>query len=721
MTKSDATSFDLGQARLRLKDGLTFSVQKGKKSTWYLLEDDARSQFFRLGPAEYTFVSMLDGETTMATAMATTCSLLGGGALSEHDAINLCKWLVDTGLAHTKASTSSDRINERQERQAASARVQKLNPISIRFPLIELDGIAESVSRYTNWLVSWPLAWLWVFTCLFGLVCVLSSWDRLGQINFFSSASVIWMVVTWCLLKVIHEAAHVLSCKRFGGKVGKAGILLLLLIPMPYVDVTSSWKFPNKYQRIMTAAAGMLAEMFLAAIAAILWSIAPPGALRFHAANVMIAASLHTLLFNANPLMRFDGYHMLADWLEIPNLGNHGNAYMMGLGRRWFFGKESKPPEYAGLQGQVIKAYGVAAFLWKILICLTLGISAANMFYGIGLMIALFGVVLWVALPVQKLVKYLVFGSDFETPNRVRFLVVSLSIVAVVFLIGRFVPAPSIMSEPVVIDYKPLTVVRAETAGFVERIEVGESDEVDTGDLLMVLRNDDLVAQHAKTVSEMKKSRLRLASLQNQGEIGAWQAEQATLSALEEQLSEIQASLSQLEVRAPAAGSVLSRRLLSELGKYVKPGTELLAIGSPERKEAIALISQRNTRHLSAVKDQRVRLSVWGRRGGAEGRIASTDPRAIDNIPHFAFAGMYGGALDVVSRNQVEGESDDELMLTSPRVQVHIELDEHASRSLMAGQTGLVYVRGRSETLGQFVLNNSQRWFQERILKTHGF
>ena len=125
---------------------------------------------------------------------------------------------------------------------------------------------------------------------------------------------------TWVVLKLIHELAHSLVCKKYGGRVASCGILVLLMIPMPYVDVTSSWRFENKWKRILTSAAGMLSEVFVAAIACYVWANSQPGPIQYHAGNVIITASLHTLLFNINPLMRFDGYYMLADWLEIPNL-----------------------------------------------------------------------------------------------------------------------------------------------------------------------------------------------------------------------------------------------------------------------------------------------------------------------------------------------------------------------------------------------------------------
>ncbi len=540
MIKSDATTFDLGQSCLRLKDTLGFAIQQDRHGCWYLIEDESRGQFYRIGAAEYTFLSMLDGKTTMASAMACTCSLLGASALNEQDAINLCKWLIDSSLAHTRASTSAGRIREKQDSHASRMNLQKLNPISIRLPLVELDRFTESAEKYFGWLVSWPLAIVWTTTCMYGLITLWMSWDRIGEVPVFSRDNIFWMSLTWLILKSIHEFAHVLVCKRFGGKIGKAGILFLLLIPMPFVDVTDARRFPNKYQRILTSAAGMLAELFLAAIAAIVWSHSGPGIISFHAANVMVAASLHTLLFNANPLMRFDGYHILADWLEIPNLGNQGQSYVHGIASRLFFGVPCRQFEYRGFHGQIIRIYGVAAWLWKVCLCFVLTMAATNLFYGIGLLIAAGAIVLWLLIPVRDLLKYIMFGTDYETPNRRRFAVVTVGLIAVALAIANFVPAPTVITAPVVIDYRPLNIVRAETAGFIETICVDNQQFVNAGDLLIVLRNPELESRLVRTECELAKSQMCAKSLQNEGEIGAWQAEQAVIQSLDVQRSEIQ-------------------------------------------------------------------------------------------------------------------------------------------------------------------------------------
>ena len=726
MTQSDSTTFDLGQTCLRLKDGLEFSVQQGKLQTWYLIEDESRAQFFRIGAPEYTFLSLLDGQTTMSMALSKTCSLMGVQAFSEQDAVSLCKWLVDVELAHTGASTAAVRLRDRHQSSESSQQLQKLNPIAIRIPLFELDSFTTVAVRYLGWLVSWRFAIVWAIVCLLGLVSLCLCWDKAEYVNVLSRNNWFWLALTWVVLKMIHEFSHVLACKKLGGQIGKGGILFLLMIPMPFVDVTSSWRFNDKYSRILVSAAGMLAEMLLAAIAAIVWSRTGPGALNYHAANVMIAASLHTLLFNANPLMRFDGYYMLCDWLEMPNLGNHGSQYLKGVGRKWFFDLPSTRLQYEGFHGQIVQFYGVAAFVWKILICVGLGIGAVNLFHGFGLVMALFGVVMWLAMPVCQLLKFVAVGTEFEVPNRRRFAMVVAGIFAGVGLFGCLVPAPSIINAPIVIEYHDKEIVRAESSGFVRQILVDDEEFVKKGDLLFVLENRELESEIAKIKLDLSKAKLRSRALQNDSEIGAWQAEQSVIESLEKQLFQIESKQRKLEIVAPSDGQVVDRGVMEKKGLYVPAGTELVTIGDAHKKEVIGLVSQDDARYLADKVGMEVDLRVWGIGPIHSVKFTEIEPKAVDDLPHLAFAGNYGGPIDVVERKHVEDSNekwvseDAELMMTQPRVPVRMQIAPDIGQQLKSGQTGLVHIRGRSQSVGSYLVDKSARWLQRNIKTFHG-
>ena len=161
--------------------------------------------------------------------------------------------------------------------------------------------------------------WLAVVALAIYLVC--QNWLEFyaGSQGILSGYGWLWMVATWILLKAVHEFGHASCCHRFGGNVREFGLAFICFFPVAYVDVTSSWKVGNKWKKIATASAGIYVELFVAALAAIGWFCIDDPMIKSGLYNVMVVASITTVVFNINPLMKFDGYYMLADFVEIPN------------------------------------------------------------------------------------------------------------------------------------------------------------------------------------------------------------------------------------------------------------------------------------------------------------------------------------------------------------------------------------------------------------------
>lgn len=189
--------------------------------------------------------------------------------------------------------------------------------------------------------------------CLAAVWQLISSWSSFTKELQTVVAPHNWpsLMIAWILLKVLHESAHGLVCKKYGGVVSETGIMFLWGMPVPYVDVTSSWAFRSKRQRIYTALAGMYVELFVAALAALFWSHTGPGWIHYWCVHLVVIAGISSLLFNGNPLMRFDGYYVLMDLLEIPNLYGFGQQFCAACGAKswqaipWY--SPATPPDNA--------------------------------------------------------------------------------------------------------------------------------------------------------------------------------------------------------------------------------------------------------------------------------------------------------------------------------------------------------------------------------------
>ena len=721
-------TFEFSQARLQLKDSLRFTMRQNGTAIDYLVEDEVTGRFFRVGLAQYTFLTMLDGKRTVSTALMKTATLLREHAIDESEAASLCKWAIESGLVDSETGNSTARRLEQHEQQQKQKMVSYLNPMMMRMPLFNPDPIVTVVSRFVGFLVSPAGAIIWLTVCIYGFLLLAQNWSEFinDRVSSFGAMDIVWIGLTWCVLKLVHELAHSVVCKRFGGRVQSCGILLLLMIPMPYVDVTSSWRFDNKWKRILTSAAGMMCEVFIAAIACWVWVKSTPGPLQYHAGNVIISATLHTLLFNINPLMKFDGYFMLADWLEIPNLAGHGRAWLKGKFKWAYFGNKPAKLKETGLRGLAVRAYGVLAMAWFFSIAIGLSLAASGLIEGFGLMVALIGMVMWVGVPLFSLTKYFLVGTKTERPNRVWFataMTLTLLLAAGFFY---FCPSPSVVQAPVVIDFEPLHIVRSNSRGFIEEIHVSDGQAVNEGELLVTLKNPDLRHELKSLLIDIQISKLRYNTFFNQGEISQAQLEEKSLESMQKRQIELSERIAELDIYAPSSGSVLARDLDSKVGEYLEPGDEILSLATAGEIHAVALTRQDDIEWVAENPETEIELRIWGRHQSEllKGRVKHINPRARDDLPHEAFGASVGGPLAVIPRSQVEdddgSENENEMMLSQPRVPVEIELEPFDRETLVAGQRGQLIVRSRDQNMGGYLANNLIRFIRENNFRTHG-
>ena len=381
--KPDRSTIDLTCSCLKLRSDLIFVPQPYRDQTFYHIEVPSESRFFRIGSAEYVFVSLLDGKTSFAEALTITAQKLGPSALTQSQALTVYTWLVDNELAvivdESTVSTPRRLSSKRSEL------LKQLNPFWIKLPLCRPDRFITAICPSLAWVFSPPAVICALGLLAVAIVALSAQWDRFVSTSeiVFSPANWLWMLLAWVLLKIVHEFGHGIACKRYGGEVREMGIVFILLAPMAYVDVTSSWQFASKWRRINVAVAGIYIELVIAALAVLVWSYTRSELVAHLLYNIVLMASISTVAFNLNPLMRFDGYYILSDFLEIPNLYSEGSQAVRRLLSRWFYGKSPAGPERAGRLSWIIATYGVASLFWRIMICASLALVASSLFRGV--------------------------------------------------------------------------------------------------------------------------------------------------------------------------------------------------------------------------------------------------------------------------------------------------------------------------------------------------
>ena len=728
---AEEATYELGNSILKLAPGLSFTLRKSGQSDWYQVRHEATGAFFRLGLPQYMILSMCDGKRTVNQISLAAATVLEQDAPTEKEIISFCQWALESGIVSTRNSSSSERLSEAQDGFVRQQVMEWLNPISIRIPIFRPDRFLAALNPLTRHLFSPVGLILWMGTIVVALLHLIVNWADFDVFAFgsFSGLDYVWFGLTWLALKFLHEAAHGLACKRFGGNVRSCGTMFLLFVPLPYIDVTSAWAFPQKHQRIFVSAAGMMAELFVAAIAVFVWFETAPGPVKYHAGNIIVAASLTTLLFNLNPLMKFDGYFILTDALEIPNLQNRARSYVRNLLRHGFLGIQSST-KLESHASWFVKTYGILALLWTTFVIVSLSIAAINLLDGIGLLIAMTGLFAWLGRPVYQFTRYLIFGNDTEQPNRTRFLLATGMAFGGLFILAQWLPGPTAIRAPCVIEYDPLTVIHSESAGVIREVLVDDCDTVKKGQLILTMENPELQSEFTEVNVRLKQAKLRSKVYRKEENIGLFQAQQKRVEALEQRLAKLHRMVDSLQVCAPAAGQVITADLKNKKGTFIHAGDRLFSVAQPDCKKVIALVSQYDAKWLSTHQGDAGKFIVWGNDEIEKSRAYHILPTASTTIPHLALAATNGGPMTVVTNTdptngtqaspKSNGSNKSQLRLSSPHVTVEFQLSKQQAKQYHAGQTGEFMVSSRNESIGSYLKKTVTRWFTGNIHRTHG-
>lgn len=713
MHAADISTQEFTRARFRLRDDLIVTPQRYNNENHIHIESPLYSKFYRIGIPEYTFISLLDGQTTVAEAMTLTARTLGPDAFREQEAVAICRWLIETQLA-TNADLCADRIQTRQtEPRRKQSLLSRMNPFWMKLPLFKPNALLDRINNVFGWIHSPAAMVVWAIICGWALVTLLGSWGELTRSSrgVMSASNWVWLGVAWLGLKLLHEFAHGMVCKRYGGEVPEMGAIVILMAPMAYVDLTSAWRFRSKWQRIHTAVAGMYVELFVAAVALLLWSQTQSDELRQHLFNIVLLSSVTTLLFNANPLMRFDGYYVLSDLLEIPNLYAAGTTHATAIARRVFLGREGISTVQRTWQDLFCDVYGIAAFVWKIVICGSLLIAAATLFRGAGLILAAIGVLLWIAVPLARLGQQLAQTFAGEPQRMVRCGAVTAACVIALVGLAWGAPWPGGRSAPAFVEYAPLTVIRANTDGFVATVFVKEGQLVQQGDRLLLLENDELIAECLQLEFEIKQSHAKRRVYIQKDKIASAQIELKQIEALQQRLDERSRQRDHLMLTAPSSGLVAGRNLHELPGLFMKEGTELFTIGLEEAKEIQLSIAQADIGAFHANLNAAVHIRLPGH-DVIIGKVDRLQPKASIEPGSDSLVAPNGGLLPVRVR---ESKDDDKNIyeLIEPCFTGYVSLPKDAARSIPTGRRGLATLADSDRSFGRGLYDVTSHWIAQ--------
>src|SRR5438105_12883988 len=386
----------------KLRGTAQISRQYYRGERWYVVRDPAGNQFHRLSDNAYKFVGLLDGRRTVGEAWDLVGGHLADDAPTQPEVIQLLSQLYAANLIETDIPPDATVLLRRHKHlQKRQWQGRMMNILFPRIPLWDPDNFLKRWLPLARVFLSKFGAVLWFLVVGAALVLIAPHWSDLKKAAVDTmdlqakpeNALLLW--ITFVLIKFIHECGHAFATRRFGGEVHEMGIMFLVFIPTPYVDASTAWSFPNRWARMFVGAGGMIVELFVAALCAFFWiATRDSGTVWTHLAyNAMLIASVTTVLFNANPLLRYDGYYMLSDFLEIPNLQQKSREYIFGLIKRHVFRIKPTQPLPPPGQRVLLFFYGIASSVYRVFVGILIILTVTWSIPVLGPLMALGGVI----------------------------------------------------------------------------------------------------------------------------------------------------------------------------------------------------------------------------------------------------------------------------------------------------------------------------------------
>jgi putative peptide zinc metalloprotease protein len=384
--------------RPALRESVYIARQRYRGKIWYVLRNRLGGPSTRFNRAAFSLVGLMDGELTVQEIWDRAEAAMEETLPTQDSVIRLLAQLHEASLIQSDILPSTEALlRENHQASGGGLRQAFRNPLMVRIPLGNPDRLLNRWGGLLTPLLNPAVLILWMGVVATAVIVAAVHWQSLvsglnNQLLQPRNLLLIWF--SYPVMKLLHELGHALAVKRWGGEIHEMGVVLLALTPIPYVDASASAAFPAKGQRICVAAMGMMVELFIASLALFLWLNVQPGLVSALAYNLMLIGGISTLLFNGNPLLRYDGYYILSDLVEIPNLAQRSGRYFSYLLQRYLLDMDTaeSPVTAAGERGWFL-VYGPVAFCYRILVLTGVIWMISGRFFIIGILLALWGLV----------------------------------------------------------------------------------------------------------------------------------------------------------------------------------------------------------------------------------------------------------------------------------------------------------------------------------------
>ncbi len=727
--------------KLRRRSDLICHSHRYCHETIWVVKDPLSLKYFKLPEPEYFILQRLDGESTPESIKEAFDREYAPQTLRFSDLEYFLGHLHQSGLVLSNGEGQGSTLIRRGRKSWWKKKLSVVtNPLAIRWRGADPDQLLGWLEPCCRWVFS-KLAVLTVaILAVSALLLVMVQWKtfstKLPEFQqFFGPANWLLLGLTVGCAKILHELGHGLSCKKYGGECHEIGFMLLVFTPALYCNVSDSWLLRSKWQRMAVGAAGIYVELAIAALATFGWWFSQPGLFNHLCLNLMFVCSVSTVVFNGNPLMRFDGYFILADYVEIPNLRQRSSMALrdtlvwLALGVRL----NERVSASSRVQTQLV-VFALLSWLyrWTVVFSILLGLYVLLAPYGLGVIGKLLGLVGVIALVAQPLWQsfQILKNPVIRAKMKRRRLYFVIGILLGLLLVVTALPLPYRVYCPVTIQLTDGETVFAQGKGIVERLEVRPGQAINQGDLIARCTDIETELTRHKIEGQLASVESDLAVLRRQrhhdrGLSSEIQVLRQSKARLESELEKLEAIRERLTVFAPRPGvvypvavptsptstedlPVLQGSLFESQnqGVPVDTGTPICRIGDPDRLEAVLWVAEDKVEFLQV--GQRVKLQIDASASRTVlCRVTSIAEKEVDSVP-FQLTQQVSGDIPA----ELDSAATWRPLKSVYQVKCQFSKDEHVA---IPESTGHAKVMVGSRTIAQRVMRFLRQTFHFQL------
>jgi putative peptide zinc metalloprotease protein len=704
-----------GVLPLQARKDIQIEEQIYEGKTFYTAKDPLTLRYYRMKDLEYFIFTLLDGTREVKDIQDEVEKKFGGLKVSEGQIKEFIIMLRNFNFLETFGPQSYSLLYQRRgQKRWAKIKQKFMSFFFITVPLVDPDRFFNRIYPHLKFIFTRRFFHIWLlFMAIFFFIILTHSGEFFHQITGFfnlKNLALVWVAIM--IIKTLHEVGHSLLCKHYGGEVHELGILFIVLTPWMYVNVSDAWIFQKSRQRFLVTVAGLMTELLAASFAAILWWITRPGVLNSLCYNIVIVCSVDNILRNANPLLRYDGYYALGDFLEIPNLRIRAFGYLKLLLKKYLLRvpiPDTDPDKETSRRRKwIFLIYGPLSFVYLNFIILAIAGFIGKKFFILGLFLAGMMIFRSFLMPIQKGVAF-AFRSRAQMGHGRPVLIGAafLPVAFVIFLLTYQVHLKVV--SPCSVEPMDYAVVRTEGAGFLEKLLCDQGDRVKRNQVLALLKNQELMTQYEKLrishagLLQTKRKALGLSKHVDYDQV------EFEIGKIEKEIEKLKEKIEKLTVLALKDGIILTSNLKERIGDFLGEGEVFCEMGFLEGAQVRVIISEED---FSEIKEGlQVELKAYAYAEKIfQGEVMDISPVRVENLENLALSSKFGGTLPTEKLSKA-GE-----MPKLPFFQVTMRID-NPGHLLKPGMTGISKIYCERKSLIVLLYNKILRLIKpERIL-----